>query len=196
MRWMVWLLVAFLVSGCSGKEKVSAPDESGAEETDAPEGPVPGKNYPQVELAKRKDAIEISGHLSVPGYEKGVLQIDVYLPTRHIEGKTPLTTKQFDKPGAWSLLLPAGTKKVQLYAILDFEGDGPSAVDATAEYPDNPIDVREKRTGIDFELDKHNTKLPPPAGSDAQERPPWEKAAPVPAPANGDQPSPPNKPNQ
>ncbi len=179
----LWVcILAALMAGCGGSRESGGPQavETGA--TPEPAGPVPGRNYPQVELAKRKDAIEISGNLSVPGYERGVLQIDVYLPTRRIEGKTPLTTKQFDKPGRWSLLLPAGTEKVQLYAILDFDGDGPSAVDATAEYPGNPIDVREKRTGIDFELDKTNTKLPPPDGSTGQDRPPWAR---VEAPAGG-----------
>ncbi len=182
MRWMGWILVTLLVPGCTDSSKGPAQEPSDDGETAAVSGPVPGRNYPQRELAKRKDSIEISGNLSVPGYEKGIIQIDVYLPTHHIEGKTPLTTKQFPKPGPWSLLLPAGTEEVQIYAILDFDGDGPSAVDATAEYPGNPIDVRKQRTGIDFELDKHNTKLPPPSGSGDQDRPPWEKAAPAPAP--------------
>ncbi len=185
-RWVVWLLAAGLVGGCGDKTGGSSADTADGGDITEPSGPVPGRNYPQVELAKRKDAIEISGHLAVPGYDKGVLQIDVYLPTRHIEGKTPLTTKQFDKPGPWRLLLPAGTEKVQLYAILDFDGDGPSAIDATAEYPGNPIDVREKRTDIDFELDKHNTKLPPPGDANGQDRPPWERAAPAPAPGSHD----------
>ena len=180
-RWTVWLVVVLLFPACQTNKEVAQEPPAAGEE--AEEGPVPGKNYPQVELAKRKDSIEISGHLSVPGYERGVLQIDVYLPTRHIEGKTPLTTKQFSEPGPWSLLLPAGTEKVQIYAILDFDGDGPSAVDATAEYPGNPIDVREKRTGIDFVLDKNTTKLPPPSGAGGQNRPPWEKVAPAPVPA-------------
>jgi hypothetical protein len=73
------------------------------------------------------------------------------------------------------LLLPAGTEKVQLYGILDFEGDGPSAVDATADYEGNPVDVSSVRTGITLVIDPRNTKMPPPNADDGQNRPPWEQ---------------------
>jgi len=138
-----------------------------------------GKNFPQEELAKRKDALKISGIVEVPGYKSGTIQIDVYYPNRVQEGHGPLTTAHFKAPGAYELLLPPEVKQVSLMAILDFDSNGPDASDATAEYVANPVHVHETSIGLNFTIDKDNVKAPPPKTSSrtesADDLPPWEK---------------------
>ncbi len=195
-KWTVALGVALFLSGCgsngasnqTSSSSTAGDTKAGTEAGDAKESAAaekPGaggkkkafKNYPQEELAKRDDAVKLSGRVDVPGYEKGIIQIDVFPAGQSGEGNGPLTTARFQKPGAFELLLPPDVEAVELSAILDFKGDGPQFDDATATYEKNPITVGDGVTGIVIEIDKNNTKPVPPHDPNvdvSDDKPPWE----------------------
>lgn len=109
-------------------------------------------------------AVTLSGTISVPGWESGEIRIDVFDGDQQdLTGPRPgvVGFGKLDKPGAFSVQVPASTPKVWLGAFHDADGDGrPGPQDPSGWLTGNPVHTDGTVSGLDLEL----VARPPPGG--------------------------------
>lgn len=144
---------------------------------------------PQEELSTMKDAIKVTGTITVQGYANGLLQIDATKPVASaepVQGIPPVTVARYKSPGPYELFLPPGLKEVTLNLILDIKGNGPDSEDPKLTYTQNPLKLEgAKLTGIDFVLDKTTIEAAAASAPNPEVANPPPQAEGQPAPAGG-----------
>ncbi|MEE2750255.1 MAG: hypothetical protein VX519_02400 [Myxococcota bacterium] len=154
------VISVFLGFGCAGEdaedgvegtesEAVQAAkdeDASDVEEGDAPpegaEGELGGATPDRVPIAgEGKERGRILGTIEVPGYEKGIIQLDAVVELE--EGAKVIANERYKRPGPFRLVVRGDYEEVNLIAYLDLDDDGPTAGDLRYEYEGNPVSLAE-----------------------------------------------------
>jgi hypothetical protein len=114
--------------------------------------------------------VAIQGTLTVEGWGGGPIRIDVFDgDQREIGGKRPSVVgmARLDKPGPYSVQVPAASPKVWVGAFADENKDGrPGPSDPAVWYPGNPVNTAGDRDHIDLVLKKDDR--PPPGKTELQ----------------------------
>lgn len=172
VKGLVWAaLSGAILTGCPKPMEVS--EDGGAADAEVKtsvaekgEEPAAEQNVfavPQESLANDETALKVTGTITIEGYEKGNIQLDVTRAKAGSKSVQPVTIARYKSPGPFTLYLPAGTREVYLYTFLDIGSDGPTVDDPRGEYADNPLALDGAgKDGISLIIDMANVQQPPP----------------------------------
>ncbi len=98
-------------------------------------------------------AVTLMGTLSVAGEAPALIDLDVFTRDPDSPGGRKYLGKLKVEPGPWTLQVPADFGVIELEALVDTDGDGPTPGDTFGAYEGNPIEVgRDNMYGLDIRL--------------------------------------------
>lgn len=133
----------------SGGDNAPAGAPGGDPQAGAP-GPAGG--IAQALFPDLSDAVRISGTLSAEGFaDNAIIDVDVFAVDTEGHGGRRYLGKVKATPGAWSFDAPRGFGELELEAIIDSDGDGPTPGDPRGVFSGNPLRVgKADVTGVDI----------------------------------------------
>jgi hypothetical protein len=129
-----------LVAGARGAPPthIAAPPGAGSDQ-----GPPPSGSAARVSADPfadfEGDRVQVSGNLNYDGVED--IDLDLFAPDADAPGGRAFIGKLKRKAGLFDLAVPVVIGSLEIEAMVDRDGDGPSAGDPRARYAGNPISL-------------------------------------------------------